>query len=80
MRELAAVREARDSGVDEDGCKSLQGVRVQPYFVAGDNSAWAVPRHFLLHNNPMESAANLDDCQYFPDAQVKHCSNFIGQI
>ncbi|KAK9863593.1 hypothetical protein WJX84_006707 [Apatococcus fuscideae] len=70
VRELAAIREARENGMDEEACKSLQGVRVQPYFVAGDNSAWAVPRHFLLHNNPMEFAANLDDCQHFPSPQA----------
>lgn len=74
VRELAAVREAREQGLDEDGRSSLQGVRVQPYFVAGDMSSWLVPRHFLLHNNPMEFAAKLDDCPCFQDPEV-HFSN-----
>ena len=71
VRELAAVREAREQGLDEAGCNRLQGVRVQPYFVAGDMSSWLVPRHFLLHNNPMEFAAKLDDCPCFQDPEVQ---------
>ena len=68
---LAAVRAAMEHGLDEKACAELQGVRVQPYFVAGDMSTWAVPPHFLLCNNPMEFAPDLSSCQCFPDPEVR---------
>ena len=68
---LAAVSEAIENKMSAEEQARLQGVRVQPYFVAADLSSWEVPPHFLLCNNPMEFAAQLTDCPSFHNPEVR---------